>query len=36
MSNFGSNAPTYAGALVAGAILLMVGISILFRGNVHF
>lgn len=36
MGNFGSNTPTYAGALVAGAILLMVGVAVLFRGNVHF
>jgi hypothetical protein len=36
MSNFGSNAPTWAGGIVAGAIVAMVAISILFRGSVHF
>ena len=36
MNNLGSNAPTWAGGMVAGAILFLVGISILFRGNVHF
>lgn len=36
MGNLGSNTPTWAGGLVAGAILAMVAISILFRGNVHF
>lgn len=36
MGNFGSNAPTWAGGIVAGAIVAMVAICVLFRGNVHF
>lgn len=31
-----NNSPTWAGGIVAGAILFLVGVSILFRGNVHF
>lgn len=31
-----NTSPTWAGGIVAGAILLLVGISVLFRGNIHF
>jgi len=36
MGNMGANAPTWAGVIVAGSVLFLVGVSILFRGNVHF
>lgn len=34
--NLGSNTPTFAGGIVAGAILFLVGVCVLFKGNVHF
>jgi len=36
MGNLGQNTPTWAGGIVAGAILLLAGVCVLFRGNIHF
>lgn len=36
MKSFAGNTPTYAAVIVAGAVVFLVAVGLLFRGSVHF